>query len=247
MSKAAARTVRLTDRDHAILGHVHRYRLTTIEVLRRLFWEPGCTPNAVSQVLARLAAFLHEAPLIGPQKIYLLTAAAAREYGEDEDFASPPGPTSLAHHLAMLEYCCLADERREHITAREIREGFPGFDGRGIARNRYFHTEGEHPWLGWLEVDCGSNAEARVRKCHKQFAKRYNAEGLKFRELADAGRFGIVLITTSDGKRRALERALRKLDPFPLEVRTSETLRLLLGRGDAAARASPDDGSDDAG
>ena len=244
--------VRLTDRDRAILDHLARYRLTTIEALHRLFWEPTTTANAVSQVLARLAAGGYvqriEESLSGSQNYYLLTAEAAREYGEDEDFARPPGTTSLIHHYLMLEFCCLGDARREHITAQEIRTGFPNLNGRGIARNAYFHTFDEPPRLGWLEVDCGNHAETRAKKCRKQFAKRYEAQELRFRELADEGRFGIVLVTTSEGKKRALERALAKLDYFPLSIVVSATLRELLGRmtrprpGEGADRAREDAG-----
>ena len=97
------RAVRLTERDHQILEHVHLYRISTVEVLHRLFWEPGVSLNAVSQVLARLGRHLHDAPLVGPHRYYLLTPEAARELGEEEDFARPLGPTSLAHHYAMLE------------------------------------------------------------------------------------------------------------------------------------------------
>jgi hypothetical protein len=242
---STARGVMLTERDVAILEHVHQYRITTIDVLHRLFWEPGRSVNAVSQVIARLGAFLHDAPLLGPQRYYLLTPAAARDFGEAEEFARPLGASSLAHHYAMLEYCCMGEEAREHLTPRELREGFPGLDGRGMARNRYFLTKDQPPRLGWLEVDCGNNAETRARKCQRQFAKRYNAPSLKFRELADRGQFGIVLVTTSEGKRRALERVFRKLESFPVQVCVSDALRQLLGREDMAREAGRDEDRSD--
>ncbi len=130
----------------------------------------------------------------------------------------------------MLEYCCLGDVRREHITARELRENFSSFDGRGIARNAYFHTFDAPAKMGWLEVDCGNHAATRAKKCRKQFAKRYEAEGLRFRQLVDAGQFGIALVTSSAGKKLALERALAKLGHFPITIHVSQTLRELLGR-----------------
>lgn len=227
------RSVRLTDRDRDILEHVARYRVTTIEALHRLFWEPETTPNAVSQVLARLVSGGHLAcieGLLGAQSGYLFTASEAREYGEDEDFARPPGAASLVRHVAMLEYCCLGGARRDHITDREIRANYPSFDGRGIARHGYFHTCEEPPRLGWLEVDCGNNPANRVRKCAKQFAKRYDSPGLRFRELAVAGRFSIVLVTTSEPKRRALQRALKRHPAFPIGIVVSSRLRDLIGR-----------------
>jgi hypothetical protein len=220
--------VRLTGRDEAILEHVHRYRISTIEVLHRLFWEPGTTLNAVSQVLGRLDAHLQTAPLVGPRRYYLLTPEAAREFGEEEEFARPLGATSLARHYAMLELCCLSDERREHITPRELREGFPRFNLRGVARHGYFHTHGEPPRLGWLEVDCGGHAARRARKCLEQFRKRHQHEA--FRELADRGQFGIALVTTSPAKREAIERALEKLDPFPIEIHVLPAVRDIIIR-----------------
>ncbi len=244
MARSAERTVRLTGRDEAILDHLRRYRITTIEALHRLFWGPTTTPNAVSQVLARLGAYVRGVD-VGNRSFYQLTPEAARESGEDEDFAKFPGATSLARHYAMLEYCCLGDVRREHITARELRENFPSCDGRGIARNAYFHTFEAPAKMGWLEVDCGNHAATRAKKCRKQFAKRYEAEGLRFRQLADAGQFGIALVTSSAGKKQALERALAKLDPFPIAIHISPTLRELLGRAASEGGGGPDIDDDD--
>lgn len=249
MARSKERAARLTERDEAILDHLHRYRITTIEVLHRLFWKPETTLNAVSQVLARLGAHVRGVDL-GNRSFYQLTAEAAREFGEDEDFAKFPGATSLARHFAMLEFCCLADERREHITARELRERFPSFNGRGIARNAYFHTQDVPAKLGWLEVDCGNHAATRAKKCLRQFVKRYEAEELGFRRLADSGQFSIALVTTSPGKKLALERALQKLDPFPISIHISSTLRELLGReaGEGRSRQGPEvDANSDTG
>ena len=225
MASAATKPkeVRLTERDQAILEHVHRYRISTIEVLHRLFWEPSTSLNAVSQVLKRLDGVLQTAPLVGPRRYYLLTPRAAREFGEEEDFAKPLGTTSLARHYAMLEYCCLADQRREHITAREIRDGFPRFNIRGVARNGYFHTATEPAKLGWLDVDCGGDAARRARKCFEQYRKR--AEHAAFADLIDRGRFGITLVTTAEAKREALLRALDAFDPFPVEVVVMPSVR----------------------
>ena len=221
----ASRAVRLTERDHQILEHVHLYRISTVEVLHRLFWEPEVSRNAVSQVLARLGRHLHDAPLIGPHRYYLLTPEAARECGEEEDFARPLGPMSLAHHYAMLEFCCLAGAPREVVAAHEFVANFPDYCGRGLARHRYFLTQTTPRRLGWLEVDCGNHPQTRVRKCWKQFTRRYDFPGLKFRELADRGQFFVALVTTSEGKRRSLERARGKLARFPLEIHVSDTLR----------------------
>lgn len=241
MARNRGRTIRLTERDEAILEHIRRYRITTIEVLHRLFWKPETTLNAVSQVLARLGAHVRGVDL-GARSFYQLTVEAARELGEDEDFAKPPGATSLARHFAMLEFCSLGDERREHITARELRENFPTFNGRGIARNGYFHTFDSPAKLGWLEVDCGNHAATRAKKCWRQFTKRYEAEELGFKRLADAGQFAIALVTTSPGKKLALERALQKLDPFPITIHVSSTLRELLGReaGEGGSHNGPE-------
>jgi len=204
MSAKPRRAIRLTDRDRKILEHVHLYRISTVEVLHRLFWEPEVSLNAVSQVLARLRRYLHDAPLIGPNRYYLLTPEAAREFGEEEDFARPLGPTSLAHHHSMLELCCFSEEPREAVSMRDFVEHFPDYNGRGLARHRYFLTKTTPPRLGWLEVDCGNHPHTRVRKCWKQFSKRYEKKELRFREKTDCGQFFIALITTSEGKKRSL-------------------------------------------
>jgi hypothetical protein len=226
--------IRLTARDEEIIAHVLRYRITTIEALHKLFFDAGTTANAVSQVILRLCngGYLQrsQAPLIGSQNFYQLTPSCARDQGEDEQFARPPGGTSLIFHYLMLEHCCLGEVRREHITAREIRESFPSLNGRGMARHGYFHTLDDPPRLGWLEADCGNKAETRAKKCLKQFEKRYKAEGLRFREFADQGRFYVALITPSEGKKLAFQRVLKKLPHFPIELVVSPRLGELLGR-----------------
>lgn len=245
-------SIRLTPRDEAIIEHVCRYRITTIEVLHRLYFEPGATQNAVSQVLLRLINSGHlkrsEKPIIGSQNYYQLTARTALEQGEEETFAHPPGATSLIFHYMMLEYCCLGEVRREHITSREIRTGFPSLNGRGIARHAYFHTHDEPVRIGWLEVDCGNRAETRAKKCLKQYKKRVEAPELRFAELEKEGRFGLVLIAPSEGKQRALTRVfVEKLPAIPIEIVVSKRLGELLGRGplQAEAKEQADEGQDE--
>ena len=66
--------------------------------------------------------------------------------------------------------------------------------------------------------------------------------------------FFVALVTTSEGKRRSLERARGKLARFPLEIHVSDTLRALLGRAPLAAdkevrseEATPEDFDEEAG
>ena len=77
--------------------------------------------HAAQGTRVALAAFLHEAPLIGPQKIYLLTAAAAREYGEDEDFWRA---TALLHDFDYEIHPTL-DEHPQDGAPILRQEGYP--------------------------------------------------------------------------------------------------------------------------
>ena len=59
----------LTERDEEILRHVARYRLTTTEALRRLFF-PDAKPGGEKNVLRRLTGeYLQPQPLYG-KRVY---------------------------------------------------------------------------------------------------------------------------------------------------------------------------------
>jgi len=221
---AATERIRLTERDQQILDHIHRYRVSTLEVLHRLFWEPSVSLNAVSQRLKRLDGYVHAAPLIGSRNYYLLTPSLARQYGEEDDFAKPlKSSQSLARHIALLEYCCLDDEPREKITSREFKDGFQSFDVSGVGRHSYLHTFDTPAKLAWLEVDARGEARKRAKKCFDKFQLRLEHE--PFRKLTERGLFGVVLVTTSERKRQQLERCFARLEPFPLEIVVNTTVR----------------------
>ena len=225
----AAKRIRLTTRDQDVLDHIHRYRISTLEVLHRLFWLPPASLNSVSQVLQRLDGYLHSAPLYGSRKYYLLTPSLARDYGEEDDFAKPlKSSQSLARHIAILEHCCMGDEPRDRITSREFKEGYPTYDISGVGRHSYFHTEDVPAKLRWLEVDARAKPRSRANACLEKFKKRLEHE--PFRKLVKDGQFGVVLVTTSERKRQQLQRCFDKLEPFPLEIVVNTTVREILLR-----------------
>ncbi len=217
----ASNQIQITERDRKIFDHIHRYRVSTLEVLHHLFWKPenpSVSLNAVSQRLKRLEGYLHSGKLVGSNRYYLLTPLLAREYGEEDTFAKPfRTQLVLARHIAMLEYCCLGDEPRDKITSREFKEGYPSYNVPRVRRDFYFHTETNPVKLGWLELDGGKNERQRAKKSLEKYAQRM--QHAEFRKLADRGCFGVVLVTGSERKREQFLRRFKKMEPYSVEIK----------------------------
>lgn len=111
----------LTERDHAVLIHVGRYRVTVREVLRVAFDLKN--PGNVTQRL-RDQGFLRERrTLEGRLSYYQLTEQGARDRAP-LDRTKAFRPRALAHHLAVLCYCHFGSVSRRRLEEAELRELF---------------------------------------------------------------------------------------------------------------------------
>src|SRR5262245_60806711 len=96
MPRHPTRSPLLQERDQEILDHVMRYRLTTPEVLHRLFFSDS-ERNAVTKVTSRLCQneFLQSHVLYASHTYFTLAPQGAKLTGLARKKIGPLGPQSL--------------------------------------------------------------------------------------------------------------------------------------------------------
>lgn len=202
--------LRLTERDERILRHIARYRLTTLETVARLYFEPeGKTLEAAKSTLRRL--WQDEEPLIeskpltgkGREVYYHLGTAGARALGL-------PDPERMAHgfdklevratHVGRLYFCCHGEAPRPKFTAEEFDQFFPGYRAPGSdLQARFFQdayyldTSDGVRRLGRILVDNGRDLVATAARLVEQ------VEAM-FPEFLAADRFALALVFATEAK-----------------------------------------------
>ena len=221
----------LTSRDQEILSHIHRFRISTPEVLHRLFF-PGAAPNAVTKVLSRLrrAGLLSQHDLYQTRKYWMLTPQAASRFGELPSSTKPLGPQALTDRFGVLAFCCRGEELRHKITATEFRERFPELYSPRFRTASYFvEQRGSQSSLGVVHVDHGADHLRVLRKALRQTQERIEIPA--FRKVINDGRFSIAIVTAYDEKKLKLEHALEEREPLAARyhVETVPELAHLVG------------------
>src|SRR5215210_2324181 len=207
---------KLTDRDGEIIEHVRRYRLTTIQVLKHVLFSEAADLTPVVKVVGRLklGGWLREARLYDRHKYYLLTSRAARHLGEDEGISKPFKHQGLTNAYGVLWFCAKLGVNR--FTYREFVEQFPTLHERGLQSSTYYiDTSQGRKRLGYIHVDGGNGADRVLSRVNRIVARRYLVND--FRKLIQEGGFVVAVATPSQGKKLAIEEALRQ-GPTP-EVR----------------------------
>lgn len=127
MTNRPRRNSRITgDRDLEILEHVARYRITTPEILQKLFFSDS-ERNAVTKVTSRLKKyrFLVSHKLYDRNVYYTLGHAGAKAVGISPSKIRPLGGQSLFRELGILLFCCRTEQPRERMKFREFVKEFP--------------------------------------------------------------------------------------------------------------------------
>ena len=193
----------LSQSERQVLAHVERYRMTTNEILKaRCF--PELTSNAISKITAKLCrlGYLERHPLFGGQDYFLLSRKATNLLGVSPRRSEPLGPQALPLHYGVSLYCSLAAVPKDRLTADELKEKY-GLTSVADLIAAYCE-DGDQLCL--LRVDLGGSADHVVRKCREDVRRRM--EGPTWRELIDAGRFRIVIVTATVEKAAAIRQAL---------------------------------------
>lgn len=211
MTTSQGRRARLGPRDDEIFEHVLRYRLTTREVLHRLYFAE-CEPNAVTKVTSRLCRHgllnVHRFDAAGARSYYLLGPEGARLLGASRKRIEPLGVQALPIEYGTLLFCTAA-EGRERLTRRELQEHHPEYLVPGLDASRYYlDRDGETTRLASIRVDCGGGVDHVVRKCRGDLGERQRHD--PFARLIERGQFLIAVVTARAEKAEAIRAALRR-------------------------------------
>ncbi|MBS0261573.1 MAG: hypothetical protein JSS02_06405 [Planctomycetes bacterium] len=229
MPRHPSRNPRLQDRDYEILQHVLRYRITTPEVLHRLFFDDS-ERNAVTKVTSRLISldFLQSHPLFAGRTYLNLGSKGAKICGVSSRKTGSLGPQALYIEYGTLAYCQLGPVLRERMRVSDLSHRNPSLLARGLDSSHYYlDIDDGAKRFGLIRVDGGGDVAHVVRKCRQDIEAREEIPA--FRELIYQGAFLIAVVTLSDEKRAALERELRTVaTPVAFRVEVVPDLRQLL-------------------
>ena len=200
---------RISERDRRIVEHVARYRLTTVEVLRRTVIG-GLSANAVSKVANRLcdSGLLQKFTLLHPTRYYLLGEAGAKALGVGLHRTAPLGPQSLPMEYAVLAYSTLSKHPRQRLTSDEVQKLCPWFPTAFVEAPHCF--EEQQQILELIRIDLGGPADHVARKCSADVNERRRIR--EFDQYITSGHFRLVVVTATKEKSAAIRQALDRHD-----------------------------------
>ena len=217
----------IRSRDRQIVDHIARHRITTNDVLHKLYFS-ACQPNAVTKVTARLcrAQWLSKFPLFHPRSYFTLGPLAAKRLGVPLQRTLPLGPQALPIEYAALAYVASKTAHRR-LTSAELQELWPSLVG-PLAEFPYCLDESaKPPVLELIRVDLGGKPDYVARKCEADYqARRVLSD---FDEWLDQRRFRLVVITGATQKAALIQNALEQhLWPERLSIHLAVIPKLLL-------------------
>lgn len=219
----------LSTEQHEILGHVFRYRLTTPEIVSAC---TKLTPEDVPAAESLLEELVTDewlqtgqlSPHDASRRFYYLSPRAADALGHDEIVAREPSRELRIESYAIARFCCCSQPFRELFTKDEFISRFSSIWYPGQPVRYYLEPAGGNEVrLAFLKVDKGgpSRWDRVIESCRRFLSKRttrsqsdprYNRRVDAFRDLVDAGRFQITLLTSLQEKHDAIVQALDLLE-----------------------------------
>jgi hypothetical protein len=201
-------TERIRTRDRQIVDHVARHRITTNEVLHKLFFKHR-QQNAVTKVTARLcrAEWLSKFPLYHPRLCFTLGPLAAKRLGVPVQRTLPLGPQALPTEYATLTYV-IGKLRHRRLTANELEQLCPWLIGPLADFPYCLDGSSEPAVLELIRVDLGGKPDYIARKCDADFQARRSLCG--FDKWVREQRFRLVVITGTSEKAALIQSALEQ-------------------------------------
>ena len=161
--------------------------------------------NAIAKVTARLCAtgILTRYALVPPETYFRLGCHAVSSLGLSARQSEPLGPQSLPTDYATLIYATSGKALRRRLTATELSEYMPWLPS-DLSQSPYcVDAKGQ---LEFVRVDLGGSPQHVARKTTQAAHDRLDVPQIT--ELAAAGRFHVVVLTTSEDKSKAISKAL---------------------------------------
>jgi hypothetical protein len=237
--------VTVTERDERILAHVLRFRVTTYEALKRLFF-PENGLDAVKSWVRRMqtGGYLRSAHLLAPRRYYYLTPKAARLFGASDKVARDLEGGGLLRVYGILAYCCMEGRVRRKLSRQEFEGTLPELVQPSlVASSTSYYLDDDEVLgrpskrrLGFVLVDSGRAS----RRIHSQ-VRHVIAERFKFpewRQLFADDRFILAIVTVSPQRKEAIEKTLRASShTVPWRVAVVSDLKALTDVADRRAVA----------
>ncbi|MCP4856971.1 MAG: hypothetical protein GY903_21010 [Fuerstiella sp.] len=193
----------LSDRDHRIIAHVARHRVSTNEVVHKLFFS-GQQPNAVTKVTARLyrSGHLRKFPLYHPRFYFRLGLQSIQMLVVSEHRMRPLGPQSLPIEFGTLAYATMGERYHRRLTPQELRHSCGWMDERLLTLPHCLDETGATPVQELVRIDLGGRADHVARKCVSdiQFRSRHD----EFRQIVYEKLVRLVVVTGTTEKAAAI-------------------------------------------
>ncbi len=218
MTKTPATNEVLPNRDELIIDHVVRHRMTTNEVISKLFL-PDQLPNAVTKVTARLCRqeLLSKHPLYYPRSYLTLGPKAAWSRGISPRRTEALGTQTLPIEYGALAYAALAPGDQQRATSAELEESYPWLDSQLLEAPHCINESTDPQRLELIRVDLGGKPDHVARKCDGDIQARRRFR--EFTELLQNKAFRLVVVTFTPEKAQAIHESLnRRLWPDGLLI-----------------------------
>jgi len=212
MPRPPIRNPRLQDRDYDLLQHVLRYRLSTPEILHRLFFQDS-DRNAVTKVTSKLCVsqFLLSHQLYAGYTYFTLGRRGAKVVGMSRCKTGPLGPQALYREYGTLAFCCRSEMPRERLRTAEIMRRHPEYISGRLDAGHYYLDEHESiVRLGYIWVEGAGEINHIVRTVQDAIIEQRRSVPA-LRQLIEEGRFVVSVVTLNDDKKSEIQRALNGL------------------------------------
>lgn len=200
-------TARLSDRDERIIEHVARHRITTNEVVHKLFFASQ-QPNAVTRVTARLchSGYLRKFPLYHPRFYFRLGPQSIQRLVLSEHRIRPLGPQSLPIEFGTLAWSTMGESYHRRLTPQELRNSCGWMDERLLALPHCLDESGTSPILELVRIDLGGRPDHVARKCVFDIQLRSRHD--EFKDMVRHESVRLVVVTGTTDKAAAIRDAL---------------------------------------
>jgi hypothetical protein len=207
----------LSDRDRKVIEHVARFRLSTDDVLRRLFFAGVAGVNAVQKVTGRLAAdaWLRRQPLGGQRHYYVPGRRAAEAFELPRRRTGRFSEQTLPVAVAVLYHC--AERNVCPYTEREFSLQFPDLYFAGHHRTTYFLDSSTGvARIATFLVDRGNSPRRLRMKLSRIIKQRYVLPN--FRDLIAKRRFAVRILTAFPAAKDAIDADVQARHCGPVAV-----------------------------
>jgi len=195
----------------------------------------GCRPGEIKNLLrySRTQELVGVAPLDQHYRYWYLDSLGAEYCKLPPDRTGPLSEPAKIRAVAMLRFCCLSDRFRHLFMSDELAESFPMLPAVGLCRGYYFEP-GSAGRIGLVRVDAGRRGRwDRVLQTIRQDIETHLLR-CGFRQLVQATRFELTVVTTLPQKARRIQQSLPTIpgtDRIPVHVTAMPELLPLVEPG----------------